>query len=293
MENRDLIIYCDRASHSARELANRIECRRWYEESTPGRKTAPVVPVVINWGASNPPLWIQRQHWPWPNAVNFHILNDVRAVTTAINKFSTFELLVNHQIPTLNYRVPARNGEFVSDIDAWLAEDEKIIARDTVTGSGGRGLRVVTRREDIRRPQLITRYYPKTHEFRVHVFEGQVIDFTQKRLRPELVGQAERLVRSHENGWIHAHTLDEFVGRQRDSIDRACVAAVAALGLRFGAVDILARFSTKRNRPLKDFKVCEINTAPGLENSQTIEAYARAIDTHYHSIKGRHTSTFR
>lgn len=288
--NRDLIIYCDRASASARTIARVLGCRRWFEYSTPGRKTATVVPVVINWGASDPPLWIQPKHWPWPNSPKHHILNDVSNVSTAINKLSTLEALKNANVPCLDFvifpeaRVPESQRTVLND---WLEADGRYIARRTLTGSSGSGLRVVTKTEEHIAAPLYTRYYAKTHEFRVHVWKGEVIDFTQKRLRPELVGNAERLVRSLENGWTHAHILEPFCQAARAEIERVAVAACAAVSLDFGAVDILARFSSKSNRPLKDCRVCEINTAPGLENSATIEAYTNAVDRHYTAIKKR------
>jgi hypothetical protein len=208
----------------------------------------------------------------------------VDRVAKAINKLHTLEALKRADVPCLDFTTEV--GETTA---SWLTEDGRYIARRTLTGSSGAGLRVVSPEsagEAVPAP-LYTRYYPKTHEFRVHVWKGQVIDFTQKKLRPELVGQAERLVRSHTNGWVHAHALDEFVGPSRTTIEQGAIGGVAALGLEFGAVDILARYSTRRSRPLKDFKVCEINTGPGLENSTTIKAYADAIDEHYQGIKHR------
>jgi hypothetical protein len=286
MENRDLIVYCDRASNSARTLAHVLGCRRWFENSTPGKKTSPVVPIVINWGASDAPNWVRPEHWPWPNAVKFHLLNGVDRVAKAINKLHTLEALKRAQVPCLEYVT-----EIGQTTESWLAEDGKYIARRSLTGSGGAGLRLVHpgpdgQTEPVAAP-LYTRYYPKTHEFRVHVWKGQVIDFTQKKLRPELVGQAERLVRSHANGWVHAHELDPFVESSKQQIEQGAIAGLAALGLDFGAADILARYRTRRNRPLRDYRICEVNTGPGLENSTTIKAYTDAIDEHYQGIKHR------
>jgi len=297
MENRDLIIYCDRASHSARAIAKVLGCRRWYEDSTPGRKTAPVVPVIINWGASDAPNWIKPELWPWPNGRKYHLLNSTEAVSRAINKIATLEALRAAQVPCLDFVLP-QTPNYQETLNGWLNEDGRYIARTRLDGSAGSGLRLVATLGGAvphSPAPLYTRYYPKTHEFRVHVFKGEVIDFTQKRLRPELVNseRTERLVRSHANGWVHAHTIDgELDTGGIEEIKRGAVAAIQALNLDFGAADILAvfgrptRLANGRRRALH-FRVCEVNTGPGLENSATIAAYADAVDKHYHSIKNR------
>lgn len=291
MENRDLLIYCDRASSSARTLARALGCRRWYEDSTPGKKTAPVVPVIINWGASDAPNWIRREYWPWPNAVKFHMLNGVDGVSRAINKLRTLETLKQANVPCLDFTTEL--GETTAQ---WIAEDGKYIARRTLSGSSGNGLVVVTGTPDNAAPRapLYTRYYPKTHEFRVHVWKGQVIDFTQKRLSEQFRAEGRReIVRSHDNGWNFAHNIDPGLDPQGiTAVKEAGIAAVRALGLDFGAADVLAvagrptRHANGRRRILH-LRVCEVNTGPGLENSATIQAYTDAIDEHYQSIKNR------
>jgi hypothetical protein len=289
LENRDLIVYCDRASNSARTLARVLGCRRWFEDSTPGRKTAPVVPVVINWGASDAPNWIRPERWPWPNSVKFHMLNSPGNVLVAINKKDTLQKLTEAQVPCLEW-----TGELGETTQEWLAEDGKYIARTTLTGSSGNGLRVVADAEHQTPAPLFTRYYPKTHEFRVHVWKGQVIDFTQKRLSEQFRNEGRReIVRSHDNGWVHAHTIEGGLDPEGiAAIKQGGAAAITALGLDFGAADVLAVFgrpvrSLDGKRRCLHFKCCEVNTGPGLENTITIKAYTDAIDAHYESIKRR------
>lgn len=287
LANRDLIIYADRDSRSARALARALGCRRWYENSSPGRKTASVVPVIVNWGATNPPNWIRRPGWPWPNAPKFNLLNSMPHVATGVDKLLTFTALAQNNVAERLAHSQSRD-----QAQEWLQEDERVIVRQTTRGSSGAGLRVVTEGQVPRAP-LYTRYYAKTHEFRVHVFKGQVIDFVQKKLRPEFVERpdTDRIVRNLENGWVYAH--DGLIASQADKeqIGAACVRACSALGLDFGAVDVLAQYGQPRrdnSRRLKDFRICEVNTAPGLENTATINAYARAISNHYREVKGRH-----
>ncbi|MDE2097326.1 MAG: hypothetical protein KGL39_08795 [Patescibacteria group bacterium] len=216
------------------------------------------------------------------------MLNSVEAVSRAINKLATLEALQAAQVPCL---------EFTTDIaatQAWLNEDERYIARTSLRGSSGEGLLVVTDPQYRGRAPLYTRYYPKTHEFRVHVWKGQVLDFTQKRLSEQFRAEGRReIVRSHENGWNFAHNISADLDPAGiEAVKQAGIAAVSALGLDFGAVDVLAVFgkSSRRlegKRRCLHCKVCEVNTGPGLENSTTIRAYVDAIDVYYQTIKKR------
>jgi hypothetical protein len=218
------------------------------------------------------------------------MLNGPDRVNVAIDKKATLEKLTEAQVPCLEW-----TSELGETTDKWLNEDGKYIARSQLRGSGGAGLRLLVEHPPVGATfPLYTRYYPKTHEFRVHVWKGQVIDFTQKRLEERFRQEGRReIVRSHENGWVHAHGIDDGLDPEGiESIKRGAVSAVAALNLDFGAVDILAvfgrstRLANGRRRALH-FRVCEVNTGPGLENSATIAAYADAIDTHFQSIKHR------
>lgn len=128
-----------------------------------------------------------------------------------------------------------------------------------------------------------SRYYPKTHEFRAHVFRGKVIDFIEKRARPvEGLPPPDREVRSWSNGWVFSHNLS-VEESTLVPLKEACVKAVACLGLDFGTVDILAILEkTEVPRRMKSYRICEVNTAPGLESPTTIDAWVSAIKEWLH-----------
>jgi hypothetical protein len=72
---------------------------------------------------------------------------------------------------------------------------------------------------------------------------------------------------------------------QRAEIEKVAVAAVVALGLDFGAVDILAKYPKGDLTRSPVLAVCEVNTAPGLANETTLQAYTKAITDYYHSTR--------
>jgi D-alanine-D-alanine ligase-like ATP-grasp enzyme len=85
-----------------------------------------------------------------------------------------------------------------------------------------------------------------------------------------VVAPAERnYVRSYENGWIFAR---EDVVRN-PAAEAAAIAAVASLGLDFGAVDVILREGKAY--------VLEVNTAPGIEGA-TLSAYLEAFRHEFH-----------
>jgi glutathione synthase/RimK-type ligase-like ATP-grasp enzyme len=93
------------------------------------------------------------------------------------------------------------------------------------------------------------------HEFRVHVFGDRVIRLNHKNTTA-----------------FHEWTSEPSPFSENDHLRQAAKAAITALGLHFGAVDILADESQAW--------VLEVNTAPGLGG--TLPAvYARAIKRHF------------
>jgi glutathione synthase/RimK-type ligase-like ATP-grasp enzyme len=102
-------------------------------------------------------------------------------------------------------------------------------------------------------------------EYRIHVFRGLLISICEKKK----TRKAHKNIRSASHGWefcedAKLHTVDAV------SLISAALAAVQALKLDFGAVDIAMN---KNNIPV----VFEVNTAPGL-NEKRAKLYAKAIN---------------
>ena len=257
-----IIVYTHRPSHGARTLAQAVEGRRWRERPPKTFRGFRKPPLVVNWGSTQGPLW-------WDGK----ILNPPEKVAKAIDKLECLKLLTEAKVPCLLYTPEV-------DVAArWLQEDGRVIARTLLRSHSGNGIVVVEAGQEIPRAPLYTRYYAKTHEYRVHVFNGRVVDFVQKKASHDQ--EVNRLVRTHSNGWVFAHEGIQGNAETIEAIKSTAVRAVQALELDFGAVDILAKLKKPLEpeglRALRSCKVAEINTAPGLENTATIEAYAQAI----------------
>jgi len=112
---------------------------------------------------------------------------------------------------------------------------------------------------------LYVEYIKKRKEYRVHVWGNNVIDIQEKRLRNGSEGN-DFQVRSYHNGWVFCR---DNVDIPDDGISLA-IKAVSALGLYFGAVDVVW------NEASNTCYVLEVNTAPGLSGS-TLESYCNAI----------------
>lgn len=216
---------------------------------------------IINWGNSTPPNWHQitlEDNW-------FNGPEEVQVASNKLLAFQAFEAAGNVSIP-----------DFTTDpavADTWVEEGNIVVARHSLTGHSGAGISLHHPGDDFlpseqRRAPLYVKYIKKVTEYRVHVFNGEVIDIQQKRKRQEVDNdEVNYQVRNHANGWVYCRS---DVAATRSVSDNA-LAAVAALGLHFGAADIIW------NAHQKQAYVLEVNSAPGLEGT-TLVKYVDAIE---------------
>jgi hypothetical protein len=209
------------------------------------------------------------------------VINQEAAVNKSINKRQFFQSVdgrVNH-VPYTTARATALS---------WLLEGHKVVCRDRLEGREGQGIRIIDptslggllqrpgestwgwvarlltasvapTSEVLGASRLWTRFIPSQDEYRVHVVNGRTIAVHRK------VEGTNNEVRNTENGW-------EFrrVSRYPEAVSGQGNAAIAAIGLDFGAVDILWDGSQAW--------VLETNTAPGIDGmTWTIEQYSIAL----------------
>jgi glutathione synthase/RimK-type ligase-like ATP-grasp enzyme len=241
---------------SARKLADAIKPetqRKVYvvRNDSPTFKPKPD-DVIINWGNSTHPEW---------KALAVAPLNHPDNVAVSINKLYTFLKLEEQnacRIPEFSVSFAARD---------WFNDGLDIICRHTLVGFGGAGIELVNNKthETLPDAHLYVLYKKKAAEFRVHVFKNVIIDVTQKKVK-EGVENVNRQIRNHANGWVYCRENIDVPG----DVFKQAVAATAALGLDFGAVDVIW------NHKEQQAYVLEVNSAPGLEG-QTLTSYKEAI----------------
>lgn len=210
---------------------------------------------VVNWGCST----------PQPEVAKCQVLNNFANVAIAANKLETFNVLADGN----DIHIPRFTTSILA-AEHWLAtEDIEIVERHTLTGHSGKGIRIVTKNDMLQKAPLYVVYVPKTQEYRVHVFQGKVIDIQRKARKKDVAdGDVNWKVRNLDNGFIYARDFaPEDLPRD---LEEQAVLATAKLGLDFGAVDLI--YNKRSNRTY----VLEINTAPGLQGT-TLEAYVQAF----------------
>ena len=239
--------------------------------------------LLINWGSSQDEA---RRLAGLTNSDN--LLNAPAAVALASNKLHCLTRLSEADVPVVPW---------YTNLEDALNHGGRIYARTRLTGSSGEGIRMIMSANDpqlgerrdlpfpvdiigldligstYRNTQLFTvGITGKRQEWRVHVVKGQAI-LTQLKLRRQGSIDTEgytSLVRNIQTGWVYGVNYDANDYPQIATVQAVAQRAVEALGLDFGAVDIVE----KRGEPF----VLEVNTAPGLEEEgSALTSYVTAF----------------
>lgn len=205
--------------------------------------------VVINWGNSSS---------FGSNLRLGKVVNAPLEVGYATNKLDTFNTLHAYSVSIPRFTT-----------DSVLAHNtyKRVFVRQSLTGHSGEGIIVVDSEdvEELPPAPLYVDAIAKKNEYRAIVVADKVVDLKQKRLSSDAPEDRSKFIRNLKNGWIFARENIEYV----EGLNEIAVKAVQALGLDFGAVDII----TDRNNTLY---ILEVNTAFGLEG-QTIELVGDAL----------------
>ncbi len=252
------ILQYKKGSKSAKELADALGTKRVVRDSP--TFTNRYNHTIINWGCSTLP------NFPVANWVNHP-----DAVKRASNKLSCFRALqevIPDNIP--EFTTSAR--EVHDNLDTnyrtqWLA-------RTKLTGHSGDGIIEIMGGQEygpegdmFPEAPLYVKYIKKAKEYRAHVINGRVVDVQEKRKRRSVENSmVDYRVRSSATGWVYCRDDVDY----GDALVDLAVDSVRALGLDFGAVDIIY------NAHYNKYYVLEVNTACGMEGA-TIELYANEL----------------
>ena len=203
--------------------------------------------VVVNWGSSG--------------------VSDTRA--TVINPASAVSVASNKHRSLLHFKLAdVPHPEYTTDKDKakdWIEQGFKVVCRTLLTAHSGQGIVVAKQQDELVDAPLYTKYIRKQKEFRVHVFSSKILDIQEKR-RSSSVDDHHPYIRNHTNGYVFCRGDIE----EPNDLRGVAISAVDALGLDFGAVDVIW------NEAQDKCYVLEVNTACGLEGS-TIDKYVQAI----------------
>jgi glutathione synthase/RimK-type ligase-like ATP-grasp enzyme len=185
-------------------------------------------------------------------------LNSPESIGRAANKRVALETMRAAGVPTLFLPGP------IEEVNTWPC----VARRDF--HQGGRGFFLCHSRRELDRAirkgaTHCQTYLEGAREFRVHVFQGQSIKLSEK------IGGG-----NHRTGATFVHPR-EFGHRKR--LRQAAKGAVLALGLDFGAVDLLWKRVEDPGGYVDVCAVLEVNTAPRLTDatSDTLARYVSAL----------------
>lgn len=236
----------NQGSRSARELARGLEGRVLLREGSRYRPNGR--DFLINWGSGQLPYRENQFR---------KVFNEPRAIEHAANKLNSF--IVFSADAQINIPRFWQQRNQIPD-DAF-----PVVCRTILRGHSGRGIVIANTREELVNAPLYVEYIRKTEEYRVHIGRNEEQSITiavQRKARRTDFENPNWQVRNHDNGF---NFVREGVNPDPEVIRQAEL-AVQALGLDFGAVDIIWNYAQRRPY------VLEVNTACGLEG-QTIQDY--------------------
>lgn len=128
-----------------------------------------------------------------------------------------------------------------------------LLGRETEHARGSDINLILQQRDvDLTDNDFYVKYIPTKLEYRMHVANGEVFKVHEKRLRHE--AENHPYIRNHQNGWVFVDP------RRREPDHDLAVEALDALGLDFGAVDVI------RGEDDVEY-VLEVNSAPSLDEA--------------------------
>jgi len=210
--------------------------------------------TVVNWGSSDLPRHVRTAG---------RILNSEGAVHTSANKLRTFRALKLEDVRSVPWTSSAMTAR------EWLLAGARVVVRARVAGKDGEGVSIIQGPQAaIPEAPLYTKMVDARNEYRFHVVAGNVVAAHRKvqdRAKIERGQNGSGDVKNSKNGWVFKRVTE-----YDNDLRVQSTAAIRAVGLDFGAVDLI--WDGVRAW------VLETNTAPAInEMAWTCRQYAAAI----------------
>lgn len=252
------------------------ETSRLYEQTTPfklaecsGFEFSRYVPkpprrednVLIRYGKTS----YANREWRYKK-----IINTASSIELASNKLESLLQLERNGIPIP--KMFLRKSE--------ITQRDLPVIRRRAYHSRGSDIILVNALYNIPNGDYYSKLIDSKSEYRVHVFNGEVIRIQLKIKDSERESEMDEFVHNFENGYVLSDTYTHDLEVEK-SILQLSIDAVGLLGLTFGAVDVLI---DKDNNPY----VLEVNSAPRLNK------YGRQLYTlYFYKLLGWDISQFK
>lgn len=199
--------------------------------------------TLLNWGVAEPARYC-------------HNYNTARS----IDKIATFDALQRAGISHVDWFVDP----------SLRPPGSTVICRTVLDGYDGAGIVIKEPGEALPSAPLYTIYKPNRHELRAHVVFGKVVYIHQK-VRKEGSTADIRVRAGKDFVWNNSDPAVDDVGCATSAdVSALAVSAIAAVGLDYGAVDMIY------NRTENRLYVVEVNSAPELLGER-LDAWAARI----------------
>lgn len=246
------ILYSDRSSKTGKDLLRKfrpLATKSFRKRTNKRLKTD----VVLRWGSTED-----------FNRLKSRLeLNSLEAVTNTSNKFLMMKKLVESELPTPEILFDPFS-QTVEMIDRFRDENGAFYIR------GGNG--EVRYDDEVKRNDLYVSksVENKRREYRVHVFNGEIIAIYEKIPNEEGI----KLYKSHN---CHFERKNPENCKLSLENQQTCIKAVNNLGLLFGGVDVIRCKN-------KNIFISEVNSAPAL-NGTNIDRYVNKITEYVRAME--------
>lgn len=259
---RPVLIPYDRTSLSGKAVSRYFKVKRPFAD---GRFKPKKDDIMINWGIND--------NIPIINS-NTIILNKPNNVKLAASKLDCLTILGKSGINVPYFATNLENAKLLFGIT------DTVFCRTLTRASKGKGIVLASNEKELVKCSLYTAKIDVDIEYRVHIFNNEVIDIAQKkrmsteRRKSKKIEIRNEEVRNLMNGWSFTRTDMQLKDAKgvfyHDMIDISLKGA-KILNLDFCAIDLI--------KDVNDiFYILEVNTAPGMKSGTTTHRrYVRAI----------------